>query len=154
MITVRLRVNGVERSVEVEPRVTLADLLRDTLRLTGTHLGCEHGVCGACTVLAGGEAVRSCLILAGQADGMEVTTVEGLAPAGEPSDLQRQFMRSGAFQCGFCTSGFLTTAEELLRSDRRLDRDTLRELLAGNICRCTGYEPILDAILAVRNSRR
>ena len=154
MITVRLRVNGVERSVAVEPRVTLADLLRDTLRLTGTHLGCEHGVCGACTVLAGGGAVRSCLILAGQADGMEVTTVEGLAAAGEPSDLQREFMRSGAFQCGFCTPGFLTTAEELLRSDRRLDRDTLRELLAGNICRCTGYEPILDAILAVRNSRR
>ena len=153
MITVNLRVNGIERSVEVEPRVTLADLLRDRLRLTGTHLGCEHGVCGACTVLAGDLAVRSCLIFAGQADGMTVTTVEGLAPAGELSDLQREFVRAGAFQCGFCTPGFLATAEELLRSGRPLDRAMLRGQLAGNICRCTGYEPIIDAILAIRSTR-
>lgn len=153
MILVRLRVNGVDRAVEVEPRVSLADLLRDRLRLTGTHLGCEHGVCGACTVLADGEAIRACLVLAGQADGMDITTVEGLAPAGSPSDLQREFLRAGAFQCGFCTPGLLTTAEALLSGDRHLDRESLRDLLAGNICRCTGYEPIIEAILAVRGAR-
>ena len=153
MITVRLTVNGIQREAEVEPRLTLADLLRDRLRLTGTHLGCEHGVCGACTVLDGAMAIRSCLVLAGQADGMRITTVEGLAPAGEPSDLQREFMRAGAFQCGFCTPGFLATAEQLLADSRPLDRDSLRELLAGNLCRCTGYEPIIDAILAVRAGR-
>jgi len=153
VILVRLRVNGVDRAVEVEPRVSLADLLRDRLRLTGTHLGCEHGVCGACTVLADGEAIRACLVLAGQADGMDITTVEGLAPAGSPSDLQREFLRAGAFQCGFCTPGLLTTAEALLSGDRHLDRESLRDLLAGNICRCTGYEPIIEAILAVRGAR-
>lgn len=153
MIHVSLKVNGRPHSLEVEARLTLADLLRDHLGLTGTHLGCEHGVCGACTVLDGEKAIRSCLVLAGQAHGMEITTVEGLAPRGAPSELQRQFLRAGAFQCGFCTPGFLCSAEAILRNRRVFDRRTLRELLAGNICRCTGYEPIVDAILATRAAR-
>ena len=144
----RLTVNGKPWAGEVEPRLTLADLLRERLRLTGTHLGCEHGVCGACTVLFDGEAVRSCLTLAVQADGHEVTTVEGLSEAGRPSRLQREFMARGAFQCGFCTPGFLVSAEAILRSGRRPSRGELRDLLTGNICRCTGYQPILEAIEA------
>jgi carbon-monoxide dehydrogenase small subunit len=127
---------------EVEPRTILGDLLRDRLRLTGTHLGCEQGVCGACTVLIDGEAVRSCLVLAVQADGREVTTVEGLDPA-----LGEAFLRRGAFQCGFCTPGFLVTAEGLRRAGRRPGRAELEDLLTGNICRCTGYGPIVEAIL-------
>ena len=146
-----ISVNGVRHQVDVEPRVSLADFLRDRLRLTGTHLGCEHGVCGACTVLLDGEAVRSCLVLAVQADGHQVRTVEGMSEAGRPSRLQAAFEKHRAFQCGFCTPGFLATAEALLadQSRRPLTRKTLPELLAGNLCRCTGYEPILDAILEV-----
>ena len=144
-----INVNGVVRAIEVEPRVTLADYLRDTLRLTGTHLGCEHGVCGACTVLLDGEAVRSCLVFAVQATGSSVTTVEGMVSQGRPSRLQLAFESHRAFQCGFCTAGFLATAEALLASGEPLSRETLPHLLSGNICRCTGYQPIIEAILEV-----
>jgi carbon-monoxide dehydrogenase small subunit len=133
---------------EVAARTTLADLLRDRLRLTGTHLGCEQGVCGACTVLVDGRAARSCLLLAVQADRSAVTTVEGLADEGGLTRLQRQFLERGAFQCGFCTPGFLLTAEELLRSGRRYSKTELREALSANICRCTGYAPIVEAVHA------
>ncbi len=142
----RLRVNGRDWSGDVEARLTLADLLRDRLRLTGTHLGCEQGVCGACTVLLDGEAARSCLTFAVQAEGAEVTTVEGLAPEGGLSRLQEAFVRRGAFQCGFCTPGFLVSADALLRTGRPYSREELRELLGGNICRCTGYDPIVEAV--------
>ena len=131
-----LSVNGKAWSGEVEPRLTLADLLRDRLRLTATHLGCEHGVCGACTVLLDGEAARSCLVLAVQADGHQVTTAEGL-------DLDL----GPVFQCGFCRPGFVVTAEALKRTGRRPDRRQLEQLLTGNICRCTGYGPIVEAVL-------
>src|ERR1700682_4156137 len=133
------KVNGKAVEVDVEPRMTLADCLRQELRLTGTHLGCEHGVCGACTVLLDGEAVRSCLVFAVQADGHQVRTVEGMASGEAPSPLQAAFERRRAFQCGFCTPGFLATAEALLYSGRPLTRATLPDLLAGNICRCTAY---------------
>jgi len=145
-VELSLRVNGREWSGDVEPRLTLADLLRDQLRLTGTHLGCEHGVCGACTVLLDGGAARSCLTFAVQAEGAEVTTVEGLGPDGSLSRLQEAFVRRGALQCGFCTPGFLVSGEALLRRGRRHSREELRELLGGNICRCTGYEPIVEAV--------
>ena len=141
-------VNGDSWRGEVPARLTLADWLRDRLRLTGTHLGCEQGVCGACTVLLDGEAVRSCLMLAIQADGHAVTTVEGLGDGHGLSRLQREFMTRGAFQCGFCTSGFLMSAEAILRSGAQPVRDELRALLAGNICRCTGYGPIIEAVEA------
>ncbi len=144
-----ITVNGIHRPVDVDPRVTLADFLRDRLRLTGTHLGCEHGVCGACTVLLDGDAVRSCLVFAVQAEGHEVRTVEGMATGGVLSPLQRAFQRRHAFQCGFCTPGFLATGQALLDSGRPLTRANLPELLAGNICRCTGYAPIIEAILDV-----
>jgi aerobic carbon-monoxide dehydrogenase small subunit len=144
--TIRLTVNGTPRVAEVEPRRLLVDFLREDLGLTGTHIGCEQGVCGACTILANGEAVRSCLMLAVQTQGMEVTTVEGLGEPGRLSVLQAAFIRHRAFQCGFCTPGFLTSAEEILRSGRRYSRQELRDLLSGNICRCTGYEPIVEAV--------
>jgi carbon-monoxide dehydrogenase small subunit len=134
----QLTVNGTPWEGEVEPRLTLADLLRDRLRLTGTHLGCEHGVCGACTVLLEGEAARSCLTLAVQAEGAAVVTVEGL-PGG--------LIPEAAFQCGFCRAGFLVSAAALLSDGRRRSRQELAEELAGNICRCTGYQPILEAVL-------
>ena len=144
---VELRVNGRVWEGDVEARTILADLLRDQLGLTGTHLGCEQGVCGACTVLLDGRAVRSCLLLAVQAGGCTLTTVEGLGGDGL-TELQRQFLAKGAFQCGFCTPGFLLMAEELIRSGRRYERDELREHLSANICRCTGYAPIVDAVEA------
>ena len=149
-----ITVNGGSHEVDVEARVTLADFLRDRLGLTGTHLGCEHGVCGACTVLLDGEAVRSCLLFAVQADGHAVTTVEGLAgPGGERSPLQAAFERHRAFQCGFCTPGFLVSAQALLDQGVAFDRESLPALLAGNLCRCTGYQPIVDAVLEVRDRR-
>jgi carbon-monoxide dehydrogenase small subunit len=147
-VALRFQVNGRAWEGEVPGRLTLADLLRDRLALTGTHLGCEQGVCGACTVLLDGRAVRSCLVLAAQAQGREVTTVEGLAPGGRPTRLQREFLERGAFQCGFCTPGFLLTAEELLRDGRAHSEAELRLALSANICRCTGYQPILDAVRA------
>lgn len=141
--------NGRPWSGDVPTRLTLADLIRDRLRLTGTHLGCEQGVCGACTILFDSEAVRSCLMFAVQADGHEVTTVEGLSGAdGQLSRLQREFLDRGAFQCGFCTPGFLISTEAIIRSRLRPDRAQLQELLGGNVCRCTGYQPILEAIEA------
>jgi carbon-monoxide dehydrogenase small subunit len=141
-----LIVNGRPWSGDVPVRLTLSDLLRDRLGLTGTHVGCEQGVCGACTVLADGEAVRSCLMLAVQADGMQLTTIEGMGVPGRLSELQAAFLRHRAFQCGFCTPGFLASAAEILGSGRRYSREELRDLLSGNLCRCTGYEPIVQAV--------
>jgi carbon-monoxide dehydrogenase small subunit len=145
-VELTLTVNGQPWSGDVPVRLLLSDFLRDRLGLTGTHVGCEQGVCGACTILANGEAVRSCLMLAVQTQGMEVTTVEGLGEPGRLSVLQAAFIRHRAFQCGFCTPGFLTSAEEILRSGRRYSRQELRDLLSGNVCRCTGYEPIVEAV--------
>jgi carbon-monoxide dehydrogenase small subunit len=151
-----LTVNGVASDVEVDPRCTLADFLREHLRLTGTHLGCEHGVCGACTVLIDGSSARSCLVLAVQAHGTEVTTVEGLADGDELHPLQAAFQRDHALQCGFCTPGFLMTATELLEECdvAALSDAQIREAISGNLCRCTGYENVVTAIRsAVRAGR-
>jgi aerobic-type carbon monoxide dehydrogenase small subunit (CoxS/CutS family) len=139
-------VNGRAAEVFVEPRKTLADVLREDLDLTGTHLGCEHGVCGACTVLVDDLAVRSCLMLAVQVAGREVTTVEGLERDGEMHPLQEAFRDSHSFQCGFCTPGFVMTALALLEEGRQLGEDELREELSGNICRCTGYQSIIEGV--------
>jgi aerobic-type carbon monoxide dehydrogenase small subunit (CoxS/CutS family) len=144
---IRVVVNGAPVTAEVEPRLTLADFLRENLDLTGTHLGCEHGVCGACTVLLNGDSVRGCLMFAVQADGMEVTTVEGLACDGKLTPLQRCFNKHHALQCGFCTPGMLTTAHAFLKETPRPSADDVRDAISGNICRCTGYLPIVDAIL-------
>ncbi|MBX5463988.1 MAG: (2Fe-2S)-binding protein [Clostridia bacterium] len=144
---IRVRVNGREVEDEVEVRLTLADWLREGLGLTGTHLGCEHGVCGACTVLVDGRAVRSCLMLAVQADGAEVRTVEGLAEAdGRLHPLQEAFLEHHALQCGFCTPGFLMTSLAFLQENPEPDEAAIREALSGNICRCTGYQPIVEAV--------
>jgi carbon-monoxide dehydrogenase small subunit len=151
---VQFQVNGRNVSVEVEPRLTLADCLREKLRLTGTHLGCEHGVCGACTVLVNGEAVRSCLMLAVQADGARVTTVEGLSHEDRLTPLQAAFRKHHALQCGFCTPGFITTAHALLTEEPDCDADRVREVLSGNICRCTGYIGIVEAVLEARAAYR
>ncbi len=139
-MSVRFRVNGREVEVEVEPRLTLADCLRHHLRLTGTHVGCEHGVCGACTVIVDGVAVRSCLMLAVQAEGAEVVTVEGLSNDADLTPLQKSFRKHHALQCGFCTPGMITTAHALF--------------LSGNLCRCTGYIPIVEAVLDARAAYR
>ncbi|MEW1659436.1 (2Fe-2S)-binding protein [Streptomyces sp. NPDC093707] len=147
---ITLTVNGTVYRLGVEPRRVLADVLREDCRLTGTHLGCEHGVCGACTVLVDGAAVRSCLMFAVQCDGSSVCTVEGLAgPGGEPHPLQRAFSAEHALQCGFCTPGFLMVAAGALAADPALGEDPERvdALVGSNICRCTGYEPIRRAIL-------
>ncbi len=145
---VELTVNGQTRSAEVEPRKTLADFLREDLDLTGTHLGCEHGVCGACTVIVDGQAARSCLMLAVQANGATVRTIEGLAPAeGEMNPLQEAIRDSHSFQCGFCTPGFLMQATALLEENPTPTEQEIRETLSGNICRCTGYESIVNGVL-------
>jgi aerobic carbon-monoxide dehydrogenase small subunit len=148
--TIQLTVNGraYERAVEV--RMTLADFLRDELNLTGTHLGCEHGMCGACTILFDGEAVRSCLLLAVQADGANLMTVEGLAQGEDLHPLQRAFHENHALQCGFCTPGFLMTAVAFLQETQSPTEAQVREAISGNICRCTGYAPIVQAILQAR----
>jgi carbon-monoxide dehydrogenase small subunit len=143
---VRLTVNRCRRELVVEPRRTLADVLREDLEATGTHLGCEHGVCGACTVLVDGVPVRSCLMLGVQADGVEVTTIEGLERGGELHPLQQAFSDSHGFQCGFCTPGFVMTAVALLEESGDLDEEQLREELSGNICRCTGYQSIIEGV--------
>ena len=144
---IKVTANGriYERLVEV--RMTLADFIRQELDLTGTHLGCEHGVCGACTILMNGEAVRSCLMLAVQADGAELRTVESLAQGDELHPLQRAFQNRHALQCGFCTPGFLMTASAFLKDNPMPTREEVRDAISGNICRCTGYQPIIDAIL-------
>jgi aerobic-type carbon monoxide dehydrogenase small subunit (CoxS/CutS family) len=148
MRTVQATVNGQSRTAEVDVRKTLADFLRDDLELTGTHLGCEHGVCGSCTVLVNGETVRSCLMLAVQVDGAEVLTIEGLAaPDGSMHPIQQAFMDSHAFQCGFCTPGFVMTVYELLTSSPGgLSQDEIRPALSGNLCRCTGYQSIVAGV--------
>src|SRR3989440_3086797 len=151
---VRFEVNGSEVEVEVEPRLTLADCLRHRLRLTGTHVGCEHGVCGACTVIVDGAAVRSCLMLAVQAEGARVITVEGLSSDDGLSPLQASFRRHHALQCGFCTPGMLTTAHALLTEEPHADKDRIRDVLSGNLCRCTGYIPIIEAVLEARAAYR
>jgi carbon-monoxide dehydrogenase small subunit len=148
-VKITLTINGEECPLDVEPRRILTDVLREDCRLTGTHLGCEHGVCGACTVLVDGEAVRSCLMFAVQCDGRSVRTVEGLSgPDGEPSPLQRAFSDEHALQCGFCTPGFLMVAAGALESDPTIgnDPERVRGLVGSNVCRCTGYEPIHRAI--------
>jgi carbon-monoxide dehydrogenase small subunit len=144
---VKVTVNGRAYERLVEVRMTLADFLRQELDLTGTHLGCEHGVCGACTVLFNGEAVRSCLMLAVQADGATLHTVESLADGNELHPLQRAFQDKHALQCGFCTPGFLMTAYAFLKEKPLPTREEVRGAISGNICRCTGYQPIVDAIL-------
>ena len=144
---VRVEVNGVLYEREVESRLTLADFLRDELGLTGTHVGCEHGVCGACTVLLDGASIRSCILFAVQADGAQVTTVEALAPRpDELHPLQEAFRRCHGLQCGFCTPGFLMAGYELLRDTRSPPDDEIRRAISGNLCRCTGYHGIVEAI--------
>lgn len=149
-----LNVNGTAHDCEIEARMTLADCLREKLYLTGTHLGCEHGVCGACTVIVDGAAVRSCLMFAVQAQGVQITTVEGLADGDTLSDLQQAFHDNFALQCGFCTPGFLTTAEAYLAENPSPTRSEIQSAISGNICRCTGYVSIIDAILDVAKRRQ
>jgi carbon-monoxide dehydrogenase small subunit len=150
MMAVSFEVNGRSAEVEVEPRMSLADCLRDELRLTGTHIGCEHGVCGACTVIVDGDAVRSCLMLAVQAEGSSIVTVEGLSREDRLTALQTAFRKHHALQCGFCTPGMLTTAHALLLQEPEADEARIRSVLSGNLCRCTGYIPIVKAILEAR----
>ena len=153
--TVKLTVNGKALTREVETRMHLADFLRRELRLTGTHLGCEHGVCGACTVLVDGDAVRSCLMLAVQADGREVTPTEGLAaPDGTLSALQQAFWEKHGLQCGFCTPGMLTTLTAFLRENPDPTEEQVRDAISGNLCRCTGYAGIVEAALAAAKRMR
>ena len=153
--TVTLKLNGVERSADAEPRMLLSDFLRHELGATGTHVGCEHGVCGACTVRLDGAAARSCMTLAVQAEGRAVDTVEGLSQRdGEASDLQRAFKRHHALQCGFCTAGILMSASDFLERVADPSEDEVREMLSGNLCRCTGYTNIVAAVLAVAAERR
>ena len=148
-----LVVNGQTVSRFVEPRLSLADFLREELELTGTHLGCEMGACGACLVLLGGRAVHSCLMFAVQADGEKIETIEGLSESNAIADIQEAFHDSNALQCGFCTAGMLVTAHELLSSGVPLTRDSIRDGLSGNYCRCTGYEAIVKSIQKVAQSR-
>jgi aerobic carbon-monoxide dehydrogenase small subunit len=146
-VPVRVTVNGEVRTASVEPRLTLADFLRERCHLTGTHLGCEHGVCGACTVLVDGEAVRGCLVFAVQADGAAVTTIEGIAgPDGELSPVQQAFRDCHGLQCGFCTPGFVLSVTAFLRDHPDPSDDEMREGLSGNLCRCTGYQGIVAAV--------
>ena len=147
---VQFEVNGKPVAIEVDPRTSLADCLLNQLRLTGTHIGCEHGVCGACTVIVGGDAVRSCLMLAVQAEGSTVMTVEGLSHDDGLTPLQAAFKKHHALQCGFCTPGILTTAHALLSGEPDASEERIRLVLSGNLCRCTGYIPIVEAILEAR----
>jgi aerobic-type carbon monoxide dehydrogenase small subunit (CoxS/CutS family) len=149
VIPVEVTVNGRVFVETVEPRLLLSDFLRHRLGLTGTHVGCEHGVCGACTVRLDGVSVRSCLLLAAQADGVEITTVEGLAGSGALTPLQQAFRRHHALQCGFCTPGILMAADELLSREAPPSREEIVDLLSGHLCRCTGYTPIVEAIADV-----
>jgi len=150
---ITVTVNGEEIREHVDARKTLVDFLREDLALTGTHVGCEHGVCGACTVRVDGEIVRGCLMLAVQCDGARVDTIEGVSDQGEITDLQQAFAERNALQCGFCTPGMLLTAQELLATGGASDRAQIREHLSGNYCRCTGYHAIVDAVEAVAKRR-
>ena len=150
----KFEVNGKAVEVTVEPRMTLADCLRQVLRLTGTHLGCEHGVCGACTVMIDGATARGCLTLAVQAAGRKVDTIEGMSTSGALAELQQEFIARNAAQCGFCSSGMLLTSYELVQQGGDLSRDEIREFISGNMCRCTGYHAIVDAIEAVLKRRQ
>ena len=147
VFAIEMVVNGEPRQASAEPRKTLADFLREDLQLTGTHVGCEHGVCGACTVLVDGEPVRSCLMFAVQASGREVQTIEGLAPAGAMNPLQEALWASHSFQCGFCTPGFVMQITALLQENPQPDEEEIRAALSGNICRCTGYQSIVEGVL-------
>ena len=151
---VSLTVNGQPVTRTVPVRRNLADFLRADLGLTGTHVGCEHGVCGACTLRVDGFAVRGCLFLAVQADGAAVQTIEGLDESGEIADLQQSFLEHNALQCGFCTPGMLVTAADIVRAGARMDRESIREALSGNYCRCTGYQAIVNAIQDVMAKRQ
>ena len=150
---ITLTVNGETVAETVDARKTLVDFLRDDLVLTGSHVGCEHGVCGACTVRVDGVVVRGCLMLAAQCDGANVETIEGVSDAGEIADLQKAFEQRNALQCGFCTPGMLLTAQELLRGGGVPSREQIREQISGNYCRCTGYHAIVDAIESVAEAR-
>jgi carbon-monoxide dehydrogenase small subunit len=152
-ISISLDVNGERVDTSVLPRLNLADFLREHLKLTGTHVGCEHGVCGACTVRVDGEIVRACLMLAVQADGASVETIEGLSDSGEIADLQAAFRDRNALQCGFCTPGMLIAAQDLLKQTSTPDREQIREHLSGNYCRCTGYQAIVDAVESTARAR-
>ena len=152
-VHISLEVNGERVEAQVLPRQNLADFLREQLALTGTHVGCEHGVCGACTVRVDGDIVRSCLMLAVQAHNAAVETIEGLSDSGEIVDLQAAFRERNALQCGFCTPGMLMAAQDLLRLEAAPDRDRIREHLSGNYCRCTGYQAIIDAIETTAKAR-
>jgi aerobic carbon-monoxide dehydrogenase small subunit len=152
-LPISLEVNGEPVDALVLPRTNLADFLREQLQLTGTHVGCEHGVCGACTLRVNGDIVRSCLMLAVQANNASVETIEGLSDSGEIADLQAAFRDRNALQCGFCTPGMLMAAQDLLRQNPTPDREQIREHLSGNYCRCTGYQAIVDSIESVARSR-
>jgi carbon-monoxide dehydrogenase small subunit len=156
-LDISLTVNGEAVSERVEPRQTLVDFLREGLALTGSHVGCEHGVCGACTVRVNGEIVRGCLMLAVQCDGATVETIEGLSDSGEIADLQLAFEQRNALQCGYCTPGMIAAAQDLLKRAKEIksvpSRDEIREHLSGNYCRCTGYHAIVDAVEAVAKAR-
>ncbi|CCD92133.1 putative carbon-monoxide dehydrogenase small subunit, coxS-like protein [Bradyrhizobium sp. ORS 375] len=152
-VRVRMVVNGRKVACDVAPRVTLVDCLRGQLELTGTHVGCEMGACGACLVQLDGRAVHACLMFAVQADGARIDTIEGLSESGVIADLQAEFHRRNALQCGFCTPGMLINAHELLSQVSRPSREAIRDALSGNFCRCTGYEAIVDAIAAVAEAR-
>jgi carbon-monoxide dehydrogenase small subunit len=153
-IPISLEVNGERVETQVLPRLNLADFLREHLHLTGTHVGCEHGVCGACTVRVNDEIVRACLLLAVQADGGSVQTIEGLSDSGEVDDLQRAFRDRNALQCGYCTPGMLMAAQDILKQHAEPSREQIREHLSGNYCRCTGYQAIIDAVETTARLRR
>jgi len=152
-LPISLQVNGERIDAQVLPRLNLADFLREHLKLTGTHVGCEHGVCGACTVRVNGDIVRSCLMLAAQTHGVIIETIEGLSDSGEIADLQAAFRDRNALQCGFCTPGMLVAAQDLLLHDATPDRERIREHLSGNYCRCTGYQAIVDAVESTARAR-
>ena len=154
MRNIQLNVNGITHSTAVETRFSLADVLRENLNLTGTHLGCEHGVCGACTVLVDGEAIRSCLMLGVQADGKEIVTIEGLASGDDLHPVQEAFWQSHGLQCGYCTPGFLTTIVAFLKENPDPSEKEIREAISGNICRCTGYQNIVNAALMAAKKLR
>ena len=153
-VDINVTVNGQLISRRVTARTNLVDFIRYELELTGSHVGCEHGVCGACTIRVNGNIVRGCLMLAAQVDGANVETIEGVSDGGEISDLQDEFLKRNALQCGVCTPGFLLTAQELLSENPNPSRDQIREFISGNYCRCTGYQAIVDAIETVSVKRK